>query len=141
MADFNLVSITDKDGSISFSLPDNGGVVKGNKALATQFMITLLTNVKNSYLAYGFGGNVSDVGKVGPGFDTGSVAASLQSSCDATVRCMKLSQSPTPTEQIASAMVEGVDKVLNRVTASIRVVPVALDAGQLSAPVINLPIF
>ena len=138
--DTSITSVIDDKGNIEFDVADNMGVVTGNRALSNRFAVTLLTKTSESLLAYGYGGNIQQ-GLIQAGGDASGTAAAVKSASDQTVAVMKTDQDGlAKTEQIDTAEVESVDKVLDRVFISIRIIPVELDAGAGEGPLVTLPI-
>lgn len=135
------------DGDFYISLPDNPNGVTGNRLLANIFEVCLLTNVENSLLSNGFGGNGTSMMALNydPN-DLQSIAAMLQVVLDYTVATIKadqnsFGQSLPKEERIDSASLVNVSKDGENVAIQIKVVPEVYEAQFLGTGIIvSLPL-
>jgi len=133
-------------GSFQITLGNNAQAVTGNRALMNRFEVTFMTG-RRQFVLNGqavtdpYGGNApSFINRPSVLNDIKSIAASVTVAIEQTVECI-LSDQPVnlaPKEKLQSASLVSIDVVGDVVTASIRVVPVEVEAYD--ALVFNLPI-
>jgi intracellular sulfur oxidation DsrE/DsrF family protein len=144
--DINFNNILTVDGDFLIRIDDIPIKVEGNRALANIFEITFLTNVNDSLMSYGYGGD--GVGTVSKSYDPNdlqSIAAAIKVACDNTVTAMQIDQSfdtsIVATEKIVSARVMTVTKTSDRVSVSIDIIPEEYDSGTAQQPIVlTLPL-
>lgn len=128
--------------NIEFGIGVNAGILRGNAFLANRFTVILLSS-PTAPMAFGIGGDMVDgmIMTSSDQYTAESVAATAKSSVDQTVSAMLLDQSDLdPTEQIVSATIESVSQSGATRMVTISLVPVQLDAGATSNPVVNFPL-
>ena len=133
-------------GEFSIKIDDIPIAATGNKLLANIFEITFLTNLNDSLMSYGHGGD--GVGTVSKSYDPNdlqSIAAAVKVARDNTVTAMQIDQSFDPsipaTEKIVSAKVISVKKSGDMTTVAIDILPEEFDSGPVQQPVIlTLPL-
>lgn len=125
--DINFDNIT-INGEYSVSIGSNPAIAQGNRLVANIFEITLMTNINDSLLSNGYGGN--GVVAIKTGFDPNdlqSIASMVKVACDNAVMMMKADQTNITNipkiEKISSAYVIEVNKIRDKVAICINIIP------------------
>jgi len=151
MADINFVNDSG-DAGYSVVIGRNPRAATGNKLIANIFQITLMTNINDSLLSGGYGGNGLQTMRAGITENTSTNTADLsfistlvKIAVDDTVRQMLCDQTALgnaipPEERIASASLDSLVKDQDRVSAVIRVVPETFQEVSPELLTVTLPL-
>ena len=121
-------------------------MASGNKLLANIFEITFLTNINESLLANGYGGNgINTLGVTINNNDIQSISAMIKIAIDNTVAVMIPDQSQygdliDPTERIVSADIKSIEKISENVSVDINIVPEQYEAASEGTLFVSLPL-
>lgn len=135
------------NGNFDISIPDNPNGVTGNRLLANIFEVCLLTNVENSLLSNGFGGNGTAF--MSMNFDPNdvqSIAGMMQVALDYTVTTIKndqnsFGQTLPLEERIDSASIVNIEKDGENVMVQIKIIPEVFEPQYLGTGIIvSLPL-
>lgn len=135
-----------KDNGFEVRLDDIPTSCIGNQVMANIFEITFLTNLNDSLMSYGHGGDgVKTIGREYDPNKLQDIAAAVKVSSDNTVAVMKIDQNSDntipATEKIVSASVVSVTKDLDQVAVVINLIPEQFDNPSAPQPLfLTLPI-
>lgn len=127
--DINFTNILDSPEGFEISMGQNPLAATGNKLLANIFEVTFMTNISQSLLSNGYGGDgVETISMAFNPNDIESMSALIKIAVDNTVSVMKNDQDQygtkiPATERIVSAEIIKVEKVSDRVYATIKITP------------------
>ena len=128
--DINFENLnSSSEGGFYINIGTNPKVVTGNRLLANIFEVTFMTNMNQSLMSFGYGGD--GLYTINLGYDPNdlqSLGAIIQIANDNTVATMLQDQAQfglevPAIERIVSASVDSVTKELDLVTAKIKLVP------------------
>ena len=135
------------NGVFSVNIGANPISVSGNALVANIFEITFMTNLNDSLMSFGYGGDgVNTIKMAYDSNDPQSIAAMVKIAMDNTVSAMIADQAANPkdiptTEQIDSASLVSITKVDDQVRVIMKIIPVEWEPQYLgSGLTVSLPL-
>ena len=143
--DISFINIITGSG-FSTNIGINPKAVTGNQLLANIFEITFMTNITDSLLSNGHGGNA--INTISKGYNTNdlqSLSAMVKIAIDETVSVMTEDQdkygSLIPnTEKLQSASLQTITKVSDQVSITIKIIPEEYEVQTVDSLLVVLPL-